>query len=868
MDTDSQDNATPHALPVEVRMGTAPHDREDAVRAAGGVLVQSGFAQPAYVDSLLQRERVATTYLGQGVAIPHGMVEDKHLVRRTGLAVLQVPAGVDWGPDAQGRPQLVRLVVAIAAASDEHIQVLRRLTRLMGDDARLQRLIASRGAAEIVAALTGAEPAPGAAGEAGVLADFGLGEDVSLNYPNGLHARPAGVWAQTARAFKAQVRVRCGEVVADARSVASLLSLGAGRGAQLHVSAQGEDARQAVRKLLEVIAQLGDEETRQAELSAARHAQAQGLGRELGDWQPEARHTFTGIAASPGLVIGTLALAEAQSLDVEDRFAGVAAEAAALDAALAAARRALQAHAKDAQSRGAAEQAGIFKAHEELLRDAAWLREVSRTVVQGHGAAWAWKKHLGERVAAQRALADATLAARAADVQDVGERVLRHLLGRDDAGLGPAWPDDAILLADDLSPSVTAQIDTSRVKGFCTARGGPTAHTAILARALGLPAVVAAGPGVLEPALLRAGAVKAILDGYRGRLYVAPSETALLQADAHIRRLGELQAAEARSRMEPAVTSDGHRLEVAANVNRADQAVRALEAGADGVGLMRTEFLFLERDHAPGEEEQYQVYRAMVEALEGRPLIVRTLDIGGDKQVPHLRLPQEENPFLGVRGARLQLRREDLLVPQLRALYRAAAHGPLSIMFPMISTVEEVLAMRARADAIRRDVGGAALPIGIMIEVPSAALLADRLARHVDFFSIGTNDLTQYTLAVDRQHPELAGMADSLHPAVLRLVDQTVRGARGQRRWVGVCGGLAGEPLGAALLAGLGVDELSVSSSDIGAVKALLRRHSLAELQALAQQALQTDTADEVRALGAALRTSDAPAAAAPGAAA
>jgi phosphoenolpyruvate-protein phosphotransferase len=854
METDTQEKLVATTLPVEVRLGAAPYDRDDAVRAAGEVLVQSGFAQAAYVESLLQRERVATTYLGQGVAIPHGMVEDKNLVRRTGLGVLQVPAGVDWGADAQGQPQEVKLVVAIAAASDEHIQVLRRLTRLMRDDARLQQLIHSAQAHEIVAALTGADAVPAVSSE---LSDFALGEDLELNYPNGLHARPAGVWAQTVRGFKSQVRVRCGDVVVDASSVASLLSLGAGRGARLHVSAQGEDASQVVQRLLQVIAQLGEEETRQAELSAVRQAQAQGLGRELGDWQPEARHTFTGIAASPGLVIGTLVLADSPELQVDDRHRGVAEEAQALEAALAGARQALQAHARDALSRGAAEQAGIFKVHEELLGDPSWLREVSRCVVQGHGAAWAWQQQLSARVQAQRSLSDATLAARAADIQDVGERVLRLLLGLPEAVSGNALPMDAILLADDLSPSVTAQIDTSRVKGFCTARGGPTAHTAILARALGLPAVVAAGPGVLEPALLRHAPVKAILDGYRGRLHVAPSETALLQADAHIRRLSELQAAEARSRMEPAVTTDGQRIDVAANVNRADQALRAIEAGADGVGLMRTEFLYLERDHAPTEDEQYEVYRAMLEALAGRPLIVRTLDIGGDKQVPYLRLPHEDNPFLGVRGARLQLRREDLLVPQLRALYRAAAHGPLSIMFPMISTIEEVQAMRARAEAIRLEVQGPVLPIGIMIEVPSAAVLADRLAAHVDFFSIGTNDLTQYTLAVDRQHPELAGMADSLHPAVLRLIEKTVQGARRYQRWVGVCGGVAGDPLGAALLAGLGVDELSISTSDIGTVKALLRRHSLEELQALAQQALHQDHAHEVRALGAALRPVD-----------
>ncbi|RYX96129.1 MAG: phosphoenolpyruvate--protein phosphotransferase [Comamonadaceae bacterium] len=835
-------------IPVEVRLGAAPHNREDAVRAAGALLAQAGHVQPAYIDSLLQREKVANTFLGQGLAIPHGMVEDKHLVQRTGLAVLQVPGGVRWGDDSKQ----ARLVVAIAAASDQHIAVLRRLTRLMQDERLMARLASTTDAAEIIGALTGEEAATPST--AASLEDFPLGQELSLNYPNGLHARPAGQWAQVAQRFNARIHVRCAGVVADAKSLPALLGLGAGRGAALRLSAQGADAQAALTALHSTIVRLGDEENRQAELSAARQAQAQGLGRELGDWQPAARQTFTGIAASPGLVVGTLVLAGSAALEVEDRFHSVAAEAASLDKALTAASGQLQRLAGTARADGKAEQAAIFTAHAGLLQDADLLLATSRSVVQGHGVAWAWRHALAARVASQRALPDATLAARAADLQDVGERVLRHLLGRGDerdSGVA-AWPDDAILLADDLSPSVTAQIDTSKVRGFCTARGGPTAHTAILARALGMPAVVAAGVGVLTPDLSVSTA--AILDGYRGRLYVGPSETALVEARDMVARIGRRQAEEARTRQLPATTTDGHTVEIAGNANRADQALRALEGGAEGVGLMRTEFLFLERDEVPDEDAQYAVYKDMVDALGGKPLIVRTLDIGGDKQVPHLNLPVEENPFLGVRGARLLLRRDDLLVPQLRALYRAAKHGPLSVMFPMISTVEEVLELRARMEAVRVSLDAPKVPVGIMIEVPSAALMADRLAAHVDFFSIGTNDLTQYALAVDRQHPELAGMADSLHPSVLRLVERTVAGARRHGRWVGVCGGLAGEPLGAALLVGLGVDELSMSAGDLGTVKALLRRHSLAELQDLARQALDVDTADEVRALGAALR--------------
>jgi phosphocarrier protein FPr len=340
-----------------------------------------------------------------------------------------------------------------------------------------------------------------------------------------------------------------------------------------------------------------------------------------------------------------------------------------------------------------------------------------------------------------------------------------------------------------------------------------------------------------------------IVDGDSGTVYLNAGDDDLASARQWQQAQRDKLLQATREAQQPARTRDGQQVEVAANVNRPEQVAAALQAGAEGVGLMRTEFLFLERDSAPDEEEQYQTYRAMLAALEGRPLVIRTLDIGGDKQVPYLNLPHEENPFLGVRGVRLLLRRPDMMLPQLRALYRAAAHGPLSIMFPMVSTLAEVKLLRAQCEQVRAELNAPVVPLGIMVEVPAAATMADRLAEHVDFFSVGTNDLTQYVLAIDRQHPELAAEADSLHPAVLRLIAQTVAGARAHGRWVGVCGGMAGDPLGAAILTGLGVSELSMSPRDIPAAKASIRAADLAALQALAQAALGCASAAEVRAL-------------------
>ncbi len=402
-----------------------------------------------------------------------------------------------------------------------------------------------------------------------------------------------------------------------------------------------------------------------------------------------------------------------------------------------------------------------------------------------------------------------------------------------------------ILAAEDLAPSDTASLDPKRTLGLVTAGGGPTSHTAIIARALDIPAIVAVGGSLLE----QPDGTICILDGNAGKLYPAPGEAALASARQAQQDLRGRRDEEYETRYQPAILMDGSRVEVAANIGKPEEAAQAVEAGAEGVGLLRTEFLFLGRATPPTEDEQFAAYGEMTAALNGLPLIIRTLDIGGDKQIPYLSLPPEANPFLGVRGIRLCLRRPDLFEPQLRAIYRAASTGPIRIMFPMVATIEEWRSAREQAERVRRELGAPPVEMGIMVEVPSTVLLAREFAREVDFFSVGTNDLTQYALAMDRQHPSLAKQADALHPAVLRMIEGVVRAANAEGKWVGVCGGIAGDPRGAVILAGLGVKELSMSIPGIAAVKAHLRRISLAQAQAVARQALACATADQVRGL-------------------
>jgi phosphocarrier protein FPr len=338
-----------------------------------------------------------------------------------------------------------------------------------------------------------------------------------------------------------------------------------------------------------------------------------------------------------------------------------------------------------------------------------------------------------------------------------------------------------------------------------------------------------------------------ILAGRAGSLTNAPDAAQNARARAEMQRLAARRAAAELAAADPAITSDGHRVEIAANIGGVADALRAAESGAEGVGLLRTEFLFLDRADAPTEDQQFEVYRDIVQALDGRPVIVRTLDIGGDKPLPYLDLPAEENPFLGERGIRLCLAHPDLLRQQLRAILRAAAFGPLRIMFPMIADIDELRAARAMVEQIRAELHAPAVDVGIMVEVPSAALMADVLAHEVDFFSIGTNDLTQYALAMDRTHPNLATKADGLHPAVLRLIQRTVDGAHAAGKWVGVCGELGSDPQAVPILIGLGVDELSISVPAIPTVKAQIRATTLAGCQARARQALACASASQVR---------------------
>jgi phosphoenolpyruvate-protein phosphotransferase len=939
----------------QIAMGQSAADKGEALRLLARCLVEDGLVAEGYLEGLQAREAQGSTFLGQGIAIPHGTPQTRDQVFATGVRLMQFPEGVDWGDG-----QMVYLAIAIAARSDEHLRLLQLLTRALGEtdlaealrrassaeallkllqgapqelalDAQLVGLnlsaedfdeLAWRGArllqragcvdSGFAAVLQQAEPLPLGEGlwwlhserqvrQPGLafitpqqplryreqplnglfcLASLGaahqallerlcevliegrgqtlyqatssravlevLGGEAPVDWPSarivlanphGLHARPAKVLAQLAKGFDGEVRIRLldsAQPAVSVKSLSKLLGLGARRGQTLELVAEPSIAADALPALLAAIEQgLGEEVEPLPEV-----AQPAAAVNERDLVAPQPGSLVQGVAAAPGIACGPAHVCVEREIDYPLRGESPAQERSKLRQAL----EAVNADLHTLVQRSDKAIGEIFVTHQEMLADPALSDDVDQRLAQGESAAAAWMAVIEAAARQQEALHDALLAERAADLRDVGRRVLAQLCGVQQTA-EPEQP--YVLVMAEVGPSDVARLDPARVAGIVTAHGGATAHSAIVARALGIPAVVGAGAAIL---LLEAG-TPLLLDGQRGRVTVAPPADELQRALAE-RDLREqrLQAAWA-NRHEPAITRDGHAIEVFANIGESSGIDKVVEQGAEGIGLLRTELIFMAHSQAPDVATQEAEYRRVLDGLGGRPLVVRTLDVGGDKPLPYWPIAAEENPFLGVRGVRLTLQRPQVMEDQLRALLRSAEGRPLRIMFPMVGQIHEWREAKAMVERLLEEIPVSDLQLGIMVEVPSAALLAPQLAREVDFFSIGTNDLTQYTLAIDRGHPSLSAQADGLHPAVLRLIDMTVRAAHAEGKWVGVCGELAADPQAVALLLGLEVDELSVASRSVAEVKALVRQADYQTARALACEALQQDSAAAVRAL-------------------
>lgn len=670
---------------------------------------------------------------------------------------------------------------------------------------------------------------------------------------HGIHARPAARIVSALKGLSGQISVAVRGRSANARSAVALMRLGVHGGDEVQVRAAGRDAARAVDAVAALLAGAegggpASRQTAQRASLAPSAAQPQGStavsalpAAASPDIEPRAGATLAGVIASPGLAVGQAVRLASREPEVPRLGAGIAHETVQLDRARAQVRARLA--ASQASAAGPARE--IAEAHLELLDDPELTETALALIADGASAAYSWRQAVRESIEALRALGDPRMAERADDLLDLERQVLLSSGGNAGAA-AQELPPDAIVLADELLPSQLVALDAARLAGIALAAGGATSHVAILAAAMGTPALVALGPAVHAIA----DGTALLLDAEAGLLHVDPGPDRLAAARRHLELRAAKRAAERAAAQQDCYTADGIRIAVLANVGSLAEARSAAHNGAEGCGLLRTEFLFLERDTPPSEAEQHAEYQQLAGALAGRPVTIRTLDIGGDKPIPYLPMPAEENPALGLRGVRTSLWRPDLLRRQIRAILGVRPYGQCRILLPMITDVAEIRSVRAIIEDARADIGRTEpIELGVMIETPASALMADSIAAEADFFSIGTNDLTQYTLAMDRGHAELAARLDALHPAVLRLIARAAEAALARERTVAVCGGLASDPLAAPILIGLGVHELSAVPSAIPGLKALVRKLTLAECAEAARQALEQSSAEQVRAL-------------------
>lgn len=940
--------------PRHIHMNQHAVDKKHALQCLVDILVKDGLVTPDYITGLINREQQSATYLGQGIAIPHGTPQSREFILETGIRLAHFPEGIIW--DGENR---IYLAVVIAAKSDEHLQVLQILTRALMHDVseqvknakqpeqiieilqaqplsltlhenliqteiesqdiedlfwsasqilkkhnfvkcgflssldpdqviQLQDQIWSISSSKFVQqpAISIVKPRHAldlggqklntlvciAANEQLDSQRFNrlidilfnpeqvaqldqtqapneiakiIGADVIPDWPHrsvvlanahGLHARPATHLVNLTKSFQGDIQVAVDEGnFVSAKSLTRLLALGCKRGQTLRFIAEPEtDAVEALDKVILAVQQGLGEEVEPIQSSDIKVEQSSEIPSHS---KPLSANT--GIAASSGLAFGPVHVIKPKVYQYERMGLSVKAEKEKLDIALHAVKNNI--HQVIAKSE-VAEIKQIFQAHLEMLDDPDLINGVYQKINLNLSAPAAWHEHIEAAAKEQAALPDRLLAERATDLRDIGDRVLAQLCGE---VIIEEPKEPYILIMYDVGPSDVARLNKDRVAGILTAVGGASAHSAIVARALGIPAIVGAGDQVLD--IEQKSSL--LINGDTGAFILNPNAQQIEQAKQERELQKKIREEAERHSQEPAITLDQHQIEIAANLGKVQATPHAVECGAEAIGLLRTELVFMAHSSAPSEATQEADYRIVLDALAGRPLVVRTLDVGGDKPLPYLPIAEEENPFLGLRGIRLTLRQPELLRQQLIALLKAADDRPLRIMFPMIGRVEEWHAAKAILDEVKATYPCADLQVGIMIEVPSAALLAPILAQEVDFFSIGTNDLTQYTLAIDRGHPILSAEADGLHPSILQLIDQTVKAAHKYGKWVGICGELAADPKAVPILMGLGVDELSMSPNSIPLVKAQIRTLNYSQAQVLAKRALECDSATAVRQL-------------------
>jgi phosphocarrier protein FPr/phosphocarrier protein len=655
---------------------------------------------------------------------------------------------------------------------------------------------------------------------------------IVVSLRQGLHARPAALLARRAKAFGAQISLAARGRVADARSVVAIMALGVRHGDELTLRSEGHEASQALDAMIEGL--------QEAQRIESTHAPVKAQEPRVADLAPRDGE-LRGICAVPGFAVGRAARIERRQIDVTELGSSIAHEREELDRA----RTNVRLRLERVRRAGGTARQEIIAAHLEFLDDPTLNEHAYELIAHGKSAGFAWRSAVRRSIAALEALDDSRMRERADDLLDVEAHVLLALSG-EARPMHLPLPEQAVLLADDLLPSELTALDRRRLTAIVLSGGGATSHVAILAAAMEIPMLIGVGAELRQ---IPDGQTL-ILDADNGTLHFAPTAQALATARTAVEARLARGAALRLAATQECRSLDGTRIEVFANLGSVSDAIAAVANGAEGCGLLRTEFLFIDRETAPTEDEQAEAYQSIANALGGRPLILRMMDVGGDKPLRYLALPPEANPALGMRGIRTAMLYPDLMRTQLRAALRVKPSGIVRLLIPMVTDLSEILAVQTVIDELADELKlEQRVALGAMIETPSAALTAATLIREIDFLSIGTNDLTQYTLAMDRGHSELARRTDALHPAVLQLIAAAGTAAGAAGKLAAVCGGVAADPTAVPLLLGLGIRELSVVPAAIPALKGQIGALRIADCRELAQRCLNLGSATEVRSL-------------------
>ena len=833
---DKSQTDPPKSLTVssnQILLNVQATDKNKVLQLIAENFLSLGFVEGDYLQPLLDREAKVSTFLINGVSIPHGVNEAKDQVKKTGVVIVQIPHGIQWND----KGDVAKLIVGIAAKGQDHLALLQRLTTVVMDEKLAEKLAATTIKKDILDAIN-EEGYVESEGDG----DYAVSEEVKVVDVQGMHARPASILSERAVEFKqTDIRIRNNQRSASAKSMASLLAMGAGLGDILTVSAEGPEAEKAVTTLTAMIGQgLDDDEVQESAsynpLTVLSAMESVGC-----------RMTISGSAASPGITMAPAFRLHADKITFNEQGQNRDEETQLFETALNGAAQQLDELIANLQT-SAPNEAAILQAQKGLLQDELVLKDSKTFIEDGKTAAWSFHQAIEKQIELLQTVDNERIKARIADLVDVRNRVLALIVP---AVATTAFPQkEFILLAKELTPSQTAGLHGLKVLGICTELGGPNSHMAILARALGIPAVVGLGDGVLDNV---ENDELVIVDPQASSIYISPDATAQKRGQEKIAQWEKIRREEGAQKHKAAQTQDGHHIDVVCNIAKPEDAALVLDNGGEGVGLLRTEFLFESSPAEPSVDDQVASLKSIVDELGSRQLIVRTADIGGDKPVSWLHIPHEDNPFLGMRGIRLSFKHEDIFRRQLEAIYRTAIYQTekegatgLHIMFPMVGRMSEWERASEMAESVRQHLDAPKLPLGIMIEVPSAVMIAYELAKEVDFFSVGSNDLTQYTLAIDRMHPDLCCEADSYHPALVRMIKMTVDAANAHGKWVGVCGNAAANPNLAALLVGLGVTELSVSPANVAAVKNIIRAVNYTKLKKKAEIALNLESSEAI----------------------